>query len=171
VSGMETVPVRIPCDSINEETSPSGAKTQSTAFFDGDMFTDLDCFPTAAGKGMRVGSNGDRRAADAEEVFQVGQLEAKSGAIPKRPLNSILSHIFMRAKKRTHDIILGEFVGEEIAHVSREEIGERLEFETGNRPFALLDLNDEISNTRSHRDRGRGCSGRLSNPRSLSIST
>jgi hypothetical protein len=44
-----------------------------------------------------------------------------------------------------HHVVFGELIGEEIANVSREEIGKRLEFDTGDRPFALLDLYDNRS--------------------------
>src|SRR5439155_16358530 len=44
-----------------------------------------------------------------------------------------------------HHVVFGELIGEEIANVSREEIGKRLEFDTRNRPFSLLDLYDNRS--------------------------
>src|SRR5256884_15022 len=44
-----------------------------------------------------------------------------------------------------HHVVFGELIGEEIANVFREEIGKRLEFDTRNRPFSLLDLYDNRS--------------------------
>jgi hypothetical protein len=91
---------------------------------------------------MRVRSDGDRAATDPKEVFQIRQLMPESDAVSKRFLHSILAYISVRAKKRVHHIILGELIGEQIANISSEEIGKRLQFEPGDRSFALLDLHD-----------------------------
>jgi hypothetical protein len=41
-----------------------------------------------------------------------------------------------------HHIALGEFIGEQVSDVSGEEIGKRLQFESGHGTFARLNLHN-----------------------------
>jgi hypothetical protein len=109
---MDTVPVLIPRASINEEMSPSGAKNQSSAFFEGNMFANLNRLATAAGKCVRVSGDGNCRSTDTEMIFQIRELAPERDAIAKCLFDAIFALIFqpnetahaLRRLRRIHQL-------------------------------------------------------------------